>query len=148
MYDEKNLNSATTVEEHGDFLQKELINICELFNYRYYQTTKKRLDELGDKRAEQMFPGMKKLKNQGFLIQEVFLALTKWSTVDYYIAEKANEIFDRGESNASDKESTYGADSESINRHEKFKRAMIIAKERLEKTDSLYIKSIQNEYLY
>jgi Fe-S cluster biosynthesis and repair protein YggX len=60
LYDEKNLNKVTTIDEHGDFLQKELTNIDKVFDNRHYLTTKRRLDELGDKRAEQMFPGMKK----------------------------------------------------------------------------------------
>lgn len=58
--DEKGLTSVTTIEEHRDFLQKELTNIAELFNDRNYLTTKKRLEELGNERAEQMFPGIRK----------------------------------------------------------------------------------------
>ncbi len=77
---------------------------------------------------------------------ELFLVAKQIADVDYYIVEKANEIFDRGESNASVKDSIYR--TESIGRHEKFKQAIIIAKEHLGKTDSLYIKSIQNKYLY
>ena len=60
LYDEKNLNGITTIEEHRDFLQKELANINELFSHGHYPATKSRLDELGEKRAEQMFPGIKK----------------------------------------------------------------------------------------
>lgn len=60
LYDEKNLNNVTTIEEHRDFLQKELTNIAELFSDRNYPATKKRLEELGKERAEQMFPGMRK----------------------------------------------------------------------------------------
>lgn len=60
LYDEKNLNNVTTVEGHKDFLQKELTNIAELFSDRNYPATKKRLEELGNERAEQMFPGMRK----------------------------------------------------------------------------------------
>ena len=56
LYDEKNLNNVTTIEEHRGFLQKELTNIAELFNDRNYPATKKRLEELGNERAEQMFP--------------------------------------------------------------------------------------------
>ncbi len=60
LYDEKELNNVTTIEEHRFFLQKELANITELFKDKNYPTTKKRLDELGNERAEQMFPGMRK----------------------------------------------------------------------------------------
>lgn len=60
LYDEKNLTKTTTIEEHKDFLQEELTNIVELFNDRNYLTTKKRLEELGNERAEQMFPGVRK----------------------------------------------------------------------------------------
>jgi hypothetical protein len=60
LYNEKNLNQVTTIEEFRDFLQKELSNIIELFNDRNYSTTKKRLEKLGNKRAEQMFPGIRK----------------------------------------------------------------------------------------
>ncbi len=60
LYDEKGLTKVTTIEEHRDFLQKELANITDLFNDRNYLTTKKRLEELGNERAEQMFPGIRK----------------------------------------------------------------------------------------
>ena len=63
LYDKKNLNNVTTVEEHKDFLQKELTNITDLFGDRNYPATKMRLEELGTERAEQMFPGMN-LKNR------------------------------------------------------------------------------------
>lgn len=59
LYDEKDLTKVTTIEEHRDFLQKELANITNLFNDRNYLTTKKRLEELGNERAEQMFPGIR-----------------------------------------------------------------------------------------
>lgn len=60
LYDEKYLNNVTTVEEQKDFLQKEFTNIAKLFSDRNYPATKKRLEELGNERAEQMFPGMRK----------------------------------------------------------------------------------------
>jgi len=60
LYDEKGLTKVTTIEEHRDFLQKELANITDIFNDRNYLTTKKRLEELGNERAEQMFPGIRK----------------------------------------------------------------------------------------
>lgn len=60
LYDEKNLTKATTIEEHKDFLQEEFANIADLFNDRNYLITKKRLEELGNERAEQMFPGVRK----------------------------------------------------------------------------------------
>ncbi|HBB01274.1 MAG TPA: hypothetical protein DCZ19_09445 [Porphyromonadaceae bacterium] len=55
LYDEKNLNNVTTIEEHRGFLQKELTNIAELFSEINYLATKKRLEELGNERAEKMF---------------------------------------------------------------------------------------------
>ncbi|HEX8576741.1 MAG TPA: hypothetical protein VF677_10660 [Flavobacterium sp.] len=60
LYDEKELNNVTTIEEHKSFLQKELINISELFKDRNYPTTKRRLEELGNERAKQMFPRIRK----------------------------------------------------------------------------------------
>ncbi|PRY82779.1 hypothetical protein [Mongoliibacter ruber] len=60
LYNEKNLTNVTTIEEHRDFLQKELANIAELFNDRNYLTTKKSLEELGNERAKQMFPEIRK----------------------------------------------------------------------------------------
>ncbi|ANH82637.1 hypothetical protein A8C56_18135 [Niabella ginsenosidivorans] len=60
LYDEKNLNNVTFIEEHRSFLQKKLTNIAELFSDVDYPATKKRLEELGNERAEQMFPGMRK----------------------------------------------------------------------------------------
>lgn len=60
LYDKKNLTKATTSEEHKNFLQEELPNIADLFNDRNYLTTKKKLEELGNERAEQMFPGVRK----------------------------------------------------------------------------------------
>lgn len=59
MHDEKILNNLIIVGEHKDFLQKELTNIAKLFNDRNYPATKKRLEELGNERAKQMFPGMR-----------------------------------------------------------------------------------------
>ncbi|MDH7459632.1 hypothetical protein QEG73_00025 [Chitinophagaceae bacterium 26-R-25] len=56
LYNERELNYVTTIEEHKDFLQKELSNIVELFNDRNYPNTKKKLEELGNQRAKQMFP--------------------------------------------------------------------------------------------
>lgn len=60
LYDEENLNNVTTIEEHRGFLQKELTNIAELFKGINYLATKKRLEELGNERAKQMFPGIRK----------------------------------------------------------------------------------------
>lgn len=59
LYDEKNLNHVTTFEEYKDFLQNELINIVKLFVDNNYLTTQKRLEELGNERAKQMFPMVK-----------------------------------------------------------------------------------------
>ena len=41
LYDEKNLNHVTTIEEYKDFLQNELIDIVKLFADKNYLTTKK-----------------------------------------------------------------------------------------------------------
>ena len=60
LYNEISLNYVTTIEEHRSFLQKELSKVAELFDNRNYLSTKKRLEELGDKRVEQMFPGIRK----------------------------------------------------------------------------------------
>jgi hypothetical protein len=60
LYNEKKLNNVTPIEEHRDFLHKELTNIAELFKDKNYPATKKRLEELGNERAEQMFPGIRK----------------------------------------------------------------------------------------
>ena len=60
LYDEKNLNHVTTIEEYKDFLQNELIDIVKLFADKNYLTTKKRLEELGTERAQQMFPMTKR----------------------------------------------------------------------------------------
>lgn len=60
LYDKKNLNNVTTIGEYRGFLQKELTNIAELFSDRNYLVTKKKLEELGNERAEQMFPRMRK----------------------------------------------------------------------------------------
>lgn len=62
MFNEQNLNSVTVIEELIDFLQKELANIVKLFHDRNYQTTKNRLEELENKRAEQRFPEMRRKK--------------------------------------------------------------------------------------
>ena len=59
LYDKKNLNNVTTIEEYMGFLQKELTNIAELFSDKNYQATKRRLEEFGNERAKQMFPGMR-----------------------------------------------------------------------------------------
>ncbi|HEY8937498.1 MAG TPA: hypothetical protein VIM65_19870 [Cyclobacteriaceae bacterium] len=58
LHSEEKLNNVTTIEAHNDFLKKELNRINDLFSRGNYATTKKKLDELGNKRAKQMFPGM------------------------------------------------------------------------------------------
>lgn len=60
LYDITNLNYVTTIGEYRDILEKELSNIAEHFNDRNYLTTKKRLKELGNERAKQMFLRMRK----------------------------------------------------------------------------------------
>lgn len=56
LYDGKKLNNVTTIEEHRCFLEEKLTDIAELFSDRNYPSTKKRLEELRNGRAEQMFP--------------------------------------------------------------------------------------------
>jgi hypothetical protein len=58
LHNEEKLNNVTTIEEHNDFLKKELDRISDLFSKRNYPTTKRKLEELGNKRAKQMFPRM------------------------------------------------------------------------------------------
>lgn len=55
---EVNLNKVTTIKEYSEFMKNELDRIIELFNRGNYPVTKKKLNELGNKRAKQMFPGM------------------------------------------------------------------------------------------
>src|SRR6218665_1524950 len=53
---EEKLSIATAIEEHNKFLKKELHRIGILFSKKNYSATKKKLDELGNERAKQMFP--------------------------------------------------------------------------------------------
>ncbi|SKB90449.1 hypothetical protein [Macellibacteroides fermentans] len=46
------------MEEQIDFLKKEFNQIMELFNKLNYQTSKKKLDKLGQERIKQLFPKM------------------------------------------------------------------------------------------
>jgi hypothetical protein len=55
---EENLNQVTSLEVHNDFLKKNLSRINMAFSKENYPTTKEHLDEYGDKRAKQMFPGI------------------------------------------------------------------------------------------
>ena len=57
LYNETNLNYITTIEEHKEYLKKELASIEKLFNSKNYITTREKLKKLGIKRAKQMFPG-------------------------------------------------------------------------------------------
>lgn len=56
LYKEHSLNKPTTIEEHVYFLQKDLALIGKLFEKHIYPNTKKELEDLGNKRARQMFP--------------------------------------------------------------------------------------------
>jgi len=56
LYNEEKLSIATAIEEHNKFLKKELHRIGILFSKKNYSATKKKLDELGNERAKQMFP--------------------------------------------------------------------------------------------
>ena len=58
LHNEEKLNNVTTIEKHNDFLKEELDRINDLFSKRNYAITKKKLDEFGNERAKQMFPGM------------------------------------------------------------------------------------------
>ena len=58
LYQEQKLNVVTTIDEHFDFLEKEFNLISELFKKENYDFTKKKLKDLEDKRAKQMFPGI------------------------------------------------------------------------------------------
>lgn len=60
LYDEKKLDDVIPFEVYKEFLQQELTNITELFEDKKYPTTKKKLEELENKRTKQMFPGMRK----------------------------------------------------------------------------------------
>ena len=53
---EQELNVVTSVEVLFDFLVKELILINKMFNTENYPITKVNLEDLGNKRAKQMFP--------------------------------------------------------------------------------------------
>ncbi len=57
LHNEEKLNNVTTIEEHNEFLKKELNRINSLFSKKNYATTKKKLDEFGNERAKKMFPG-------------------------------------------------------------------------------------------
>lgn len=55
LYNESVVNSIIVIENYIGFLQKNLAKITELFNGEGYPITKKRLEELGNARSEQMF---------------------------------------------------------------------------------------------
>ncbi|MDQ0640168.1 hypothetical protein QF042_003733 [Pedobacter sp. W3I1] len=56
LFNEVELNQVTTIQTHIGFLRQEFHRIGELFDRQHYPNTKIRLDELGNKRAKQMFP--------------------------------------------------------------------------------------------
>ena len=58
IFKEDILNIPTTIDEYYKFLKNELCQIKLLFLNSNYLKTKKELEDLGDKRAKQMFPGM------------------------------------------------------------------------------------------
>ena len=58
IFKEKILNVPTTIDEYYKFLKNELHQIKVLFLKINYLKTKKGLDDLGNERAKQMFPGM------------------------------------------------------------------------------------------
>lgn len=60
LYNEQALDKPTTIEEHCKFLQSELDNIRNLFRKSNYPATKRKLENLRNMRANQMFPGMMK----------------------------------------------------------------------------------------
>jgi len=60
LYNEKNLNKIITIEKHIVFLERKIENISVLFDVKNYLFTRKKLEELGNKRVQQMFPTMQK----------------------------------------------------------------------------------------
>ncbi len=58
LFDKEILSNIFTMEEQIDFLKKEFNQIMELFNKLNYQTSKKKLDKLGQERIKQLFPKM------------------------------------------------------------------------------------------
>lgn len=56
LQNESNLNYVTTIDEYCDFLYNEFSNIAKLFSKENYAITNNKLEELGNKRAKQMFP--------------------------------------------------------------------------------------------
>lgn len=58
---EKDLIGVITIEEQKDFLEKEFKKIIEMFNDSNFSGTKKKLEKLGNERANQMFPGISRV---------------------------------------------------------------------------------------
>ena len=56
LYNENNLNKVTTAKEYTNFLINDFNSINQLFMDLFYTKTKIQLNELGVKRAKQMFP--------------------------------------------------------------------------------------------
>lgn len=56
LHNEEKLDNITPIEEYYHFLKNEFDDICNLFSDKNYPATKMKLDELGNKRAMQMFP--------------------------------------------------------------------------------------------
>lgn len=58
IYDEKVFNQISEVEETISFLKNEMTSIKKLFDKSNYPITKEKLEDLGNKRAKQMFPDL------------------------------------------------------------------------------------------
>jgi hypothetical protein len=59
LYNEKELSHVATFDVYNKFLEDELSKISNLFSLENYPDTKRKLDELGNERARQMFPNLK-----------------------------------------------------------------------------------------
>src|SRR5687767_10986003 len=58
IYMEEDLNVITTREDYSNILLNEFDRLAQLFDSKNVKSTKLKLDDLGIKRAKQMFPGI------------------------------------------------------------------------------------------
>lgn len=58
LFNETILDIPTSMNEHYQFLRNNLHQINDLFSNKSYPKTKRKLEDLGNERAKQMFPGM------------------------------------------------------------------------------------------
>jgi len=59
LYNETQLDIALSFEQYCEFLKSEIDNITNLFNFNDNSNTQKKLKNLLEKRAKQMFPWLK-----------------------------------------------------------------------------------------